>query len=195
MTHLILCIESTASFVDKSIGCPDSWSWSFSPNTVSFINGTNANSENPEVQFLDLGNYEVSLTASNQFFTETKTKLNVIKVVSSQELGIVEDFNTSFPPLNWVNSTDDNSHGWEQTNVVQKNGESGMSVLFKCLVELGQTSSLVLSHLTLIMTLIMLLSFDLSYAVKSVFRRSTFSVGFYRLWRFIYGYHFHKRRP
>ena len=79
------------------------------------------------VRFLDLGSYEVSLTASNQFFTETKTKSNVIKVVSPQELNIEEDFNTFFPPLNWVNSANDNTLGWEQTNVVQKNGESGIS--------------------------------------------------------------------
>ena len=165
----ILCIESTASFVDRSIGCPDSWSWSFTPNTVSFVNGTNANSENPEVRFLDLGNYEVSLTASNQFFTETKTKSNVIKVVSPMELNIEEDFNTSFPPLNWVNSYNDNSLSWEQTNVVQKNGESGMSAaMFNDLAQLGQTSSLISFPFTVDNDADNpFLSFDVSYAMSN----------------------------
>ena len=121
--------------------------------------------------FLIWGNYEVSLTASNQFFTETKTKSNVIKVVSSQELGIVEDFNTSFPPLNWVNSTDDNSRAWEQTTVVQKNGESGMSAAFlNDLVELGQTSSLITFPFNVDNDADNpLLSFDLSYAMSNQF--------------------------
>ena len=167
----ILCIESTASFTDKSLGCPDSWSWSFNPNTVSFENGTNANSENPVVRFLDLGNYEVSLTASNQFFSETKTKLNVIKVISPQEINIEEDFNTSFPPLNWVNRSINNEQTWEQVNVVQKNGEYGFSAAFSNdLDELGQISSLITFPFTVDNDADNpFLSFDLSYAMANQF--------------------------
>ena len=85
------------------------------------------------------------------------------------ELNIEEDFNTSFPPLNWVNSTNDNSFGWEQTNVVQKNGESGMSAaMFNDLAQLGQTSSLISFPFTVDNDADNpFLSFDVSYAMSN----------------------------
>lgn len=44
---------------------PDQWEWSFSPNDVSFLNGTNSNSKNPVVAFNTKGLYDISLQASN----------------------------------------------------------------------------------------------------------------------------------
>ncbi len=165
----VICVESTAFFVDKSLGCPDSWSWLFNPNTVSFENGTNANSENPVVRFQELGHYEVTLTASNQFFTQTKTKSNFIKVVSPQEMDLVEDFNSSFPPLNWVNTTDENALHWEQINVIQKNGETGMAAaFFNEFTDPGQSSNLVTFPISVSNdNKNPFLSFDLSYAMPN----------------------------
>ena len=44
---------------------PLSWSWSFTPTTVTFTNGTDANSKNPSVQFNSDGLYDVTLEVSN----------------------------------------------------------------------------------------------------------------------------------
>ncbi len=51
-------------FTDLSTGTPESWEWQFTPGTVTFVNGTNANSQNPEVTFDVPGYYTVQLTCT-----------------------------------------------------------------------------------------------------------------------------------
>ncbi|MBK6347764.1 MAG: PKD domain-containing protein [Bacteroidales bacterium] len=73
-------INSTVTFTDLSINSPTSWAWTFSPNTVIYTGGTNANSQNPQVQFTAQGAYTVSLTASNTYGSDTETKTGYITV-------------------------------------------------------------------------------------------------------------------
>lgn len=54
--------------------------WNISPNTYTFVNGTNLNSRNPEVVFEAIGNYDVSLNVTNTFGSADTTKLNYIMV-------------------------------------------------------------------------------------------------------------------
>ncbi len=74
-------ILSTVTFTDQSENIPTAWAWSFSPNTVTFMNGTSATSQNPQVQFTTLGQYTVSLTATNAYGSDTEVKTNYINVV------------------------------------------------------------------------------------------------------------------
>lgn len=60
-----ICALDTVVLSDSSIYSPTSWNWTFNPNTVSFVNGTSASSQNPEVTFNASGNYEIILTATN----------------------------------------------------------------------------------------------------------------------------------
>ncbi|MEZ5082647.1 MAG: PKD domain-containing protein [Bacteroidales bacterium] len=75
-------IGSDVLFTDQSLNIPSSWSWSFTPNNVVYINGTNANSQNPQVQFTDLGSYTVALAVSNAYGNDIETKVNYINVIS-----------------------------------------------------------------------------------------------------------------
>lgn len=77
------CVESTVKFYDASIGNPTAWTWTFTPWTITFVNGTNSNSKNPEVQ-LEEGVYTVSLTAENIHGSDTITKTDTISVVTGQ---------------------------------------------------------------------------------------------------------------
>jgi len=53
-------------FTDASTLCPNEWFWVVQPSIGwSYVNGTNANSENPEIQFNTYGLYTVTLTVSN----------------------------------------------------------------------------------------------------------------------------------
>lgn len=71
----------TVTFSDLSSGSPTSWSWSFNPATVTFVGGTNANSQNPQVQFNTAGLYTVTLSVSNAYGSDAEVKSNYINVM------------------------------------------------------------------------------------------------------------------
>lgn len=66
--------EQTVSFTDISTNSPTSWSWSFTPSTVSYMGGTDASSQNPQVQFDAPESYTVALTSTNAGGSDTETK-------------------------------------------------------------------------------------------------------------------------
>lgn len=74
------CLNATAIFTDMSSGSPTSWEWVFTPNTVTFVNGTSNTSQNPQVQFNAFGNYDVTLTATNTAGTLSLTNPAYISV-------------------------------------------------------------------------------------------------------------------
>lgn len=77
-----LPVSGTSQFTDQSTGNPTSWTWSILPATGwAFVNSTNANSQNPQVQFTTAGLYTVTLIASNATGSSTPlTKTNYIQV-------------------------------------------------------------------------------------------------------------------
>jgi hypothetical protein len=54
------------------------YEWSFLPNTITFENGTDSNSANPQVSFNAPGDYSIQLIASNTIGTDTLTLTNYI---------------------------------------------------------------------------------------------------------------------
>ena len=83
-------VADTVHFTDLSSNDPTSWSWSFDPATMEFLEGTSASSQNPIVKFTDPGTYTVELTATNAAGSDTETKTNYITV--SQVIAPVADF-------------------------------------------------------------------------------------------------------
>jgi PKD repeat protein len=73
-------LGETVTFTDQSTNAPASWSWSFSPGSITYVGGTNASSQNPQVQFNAGVAYTVSLTATNSFGNDNETKTNYINV-------------------------------------------------------------------------------------------------------------------
>lgn len=66
--------------IDESVCNPESWLWAIVPETFSFVDGTNQNSQNPVVVFDQIGNYSVTLTATNSFGQSQTVKENLINV-------------------------------------------------------------------------------------------------------------------
>ena len=71
------------TFTDMTINDPTSWHWTFTPATVRFINGTSATSQNPVVEFLAAGTYDVSLYTENANGNDTENKTGYITVDAS----------------------------------------------------------------------------------------------------------------
>jgi len=72
-------VIDTVRFTDISNISPTSWKWVFSPNTVSYLSGTDSSSQNPMLRFDKAGRYNVSLTASDATTSYTKLKVQYIE--------------------------------------------------------------------------------------------------------------------
>jgi PKD repeat protein len=75
-------ISSTVTFTDATTNAPTSWLWSFNPSTITYTNGTSSTSQNPQVIFNELGLYDVTLTATNVYGSDSETKLDYINVIN-----------------------------------------------------------------------------------------------------------------
>jgi subtilisin family serine protease len=73
--------DADVIFTDLSYGAPSEWTWTITPETFSFINGTDENSQNPEVQFHEFGFYSVTLEVSNVAGSDIEIKDNYINVI------------------------------------------------------------------------------------------------------------------
>lgn len=73
--------NSLVKFSDSTLNLPDSVFWSFTPNTVTFVNGTSRKSKNPEVNFTAAGFYSVKLVAQNLGGKDSLTKTNYVEII------------------------------------------------------------------------------------------------------------------
>jgi PKD repeat protein len=110
----LVCTTDTVHFTDQSIHKPNQWNWQFEPNTVTYVNGTNQTSENPQVIFNESKTYSVTLQVWNLNGSSELTKEAMI--ISG---GIVpyytETFeDTAFISKYWTIENPDNDNGWQQ---------------------------------------------------------------------------------
>ena len=85
---------SMVTFTDLSINSPNNWTWTFNPSTVTFVNGTDANSRNPQLTFDVAGTYDVTLLSSNAYGSDTEIKSAYINVTDPLPISLpwVEGF-------------------------------------------------------------------------------------------------------
>ena len=74
----------TVKFTDKSTGVPAAWKWSFG-------DGTTSTKQNPTHEYLQEGNYKVTLTVTNAAGSNTTTKKNYIKIATNTRPGIYSE--------------------------------------------------------------------------------------------------------
>ena len=71
----------TVAFTDKSTGIPTKWKWIFG-------DGASSTEQNPKHEYLQEGNYKVTLTVTNAAGSSTTTKSNYVKVTTNTRPGI-----------------------------------------------------------------------------------------------------------
>jgi PKD repeat protein len=111
--NLTPLIGQMVYFGDLSTNNPTSWLWEFNPNTITYLGGTGASSQEPQVQFNAGGYYTVSLTASNELGPDTETKVNYIYVQqpglwkgsTSSDWSVGANWDDGVVPLNYSDVT------------------------------------------------------------------------------------------
>ena len=120
----VICSGDTIQFTDSSLFNPTTYAWSFSPSNVTFVNGTSASSQHPEVKFSNAGYYSVTLTVSNANGSDSKTISNLIKA-GGYQVPFLEGFESNSATLSdWGISNPDNATTW---SIASTSGISGSS--------------------------------------------------------------------
>ncbi len=77
--------QDTVTFTDLSTSTAfapiTTWLWTFTPNTISYVNGTSSSDQNIDVTFDAVGTYEVELTVTNAEGNDTETKTTYIEAI------------------------------------------------------------------------------------------------------------------
>ncbi len=116
------CSNEPVHFYEESEGCPSNWTWTFIPDNVLYLEGTNENSMNPIVSFNSTGYYTVKLVVSNSFGQSQVIKDDYISI-GGQELPFVEDFSgDNFSEMGWEVVNPDLSITWDLTDVESSHG-------------------------------------------------------------------------
>jgi len=115
-------INTLVNFTDNSTNTPTNWSWSFSPSSVLYLNGTTSTSQNPQVQFFTTDPYTVSLTASNAQGSDTEIKTNYINPIicapcASTSNNATEEW-ISNVTFNTINNTSAGGAGYEDFTAI-----------------------------------------------------------------------------
>ncbi|MBK7096631.1 MAG: hypothetical protein IPH57_16790 [Saprospiraceae bacterium] len=73
-------VNELVMFEDLSAYAPNTWTWTITPATFTYENGTDMNSQYPEVKFTTTGFYTVSLTVSNVNGSNSKSINSYISI-------------------------------------------------------------------------------------------------------------------
>ncbi len=128
----LFCSNDIVTLTDQSTACPDTWQWSFEPATVTFVNSTNANSQNPEITFDETGTYSVTLVANNIVGESSVTKTDYL-TSGGLHLPFFDDFeNDSVSMRSWTIENPDDKTTWEIAEAGgNEPGVQSMAVYFR----------------------------------------------------------------
>jgi len=111
-----ICTNTIVSFTDLSDYCPTAWEWSFEPDNVTFMNGTNQYSQNPMVLF-DEGIYNATLKATNTNGSHSLTRTGYISS-GGTPIPFSDNFEETGADMNgWVIENPDDEKTWALTPV------------------------------------------------------------------------------
>lgn len=138
------CTNDTVYFSDATIYNPNQWQWSFNPDSVTFVNGTNSSSQHPQVVFDLPTPYDVTLTATNLNGAAEKTISKMI-LPGGVFLPFEDDFESMFfQDKSWTIENPDNGKTWEITTVSgNDDGTTAAYINIKNYIGLNQRDRLI----------------------------------------------------
>jgi PKD repeat protein len=145
-----VCSGTVVTFTDMSTNCPSGWEWSFEPPTAFFVNGTNMNSQSPQVAFGDNTSYTVSLAVTNGAGSNTLTKDDYIHI-GGMQLPFADDFEMgSLAAMSWSVENPDFNKTWGMATVGGNSpgDQAAFMNLFEYLVPPGPRDRLISPPLT-----------------------------------------------
>jgi PKD repeat protein/photosystem II stability/assembly factor-like uncharacterized protein len=161
----IICSNGIVHFTDLSQYCPSAWQWVISPNTIDYKDGTNENSRNPIVEFRQSGQYEVSLTVTNNNGETTLTREDYIQVGGST-LPFEEDFETgTLADRNWEVRNPDLDNTWENY-LIETTGNHTARMQFFGYYHMAQRDQMISPYLNFSEFTNVYLTFDHAYAQR-----------------------------
>ncbi len=107
------CLGDTVAFTDLTKYSPIQWNWVFNPSTVTFINGTDQTSENPQVVFDASGSYDVTLTVWNLNGSSTLTRKGAVNPGGYQPYYKETFEDDGFRTMGWSVENPDDDVTWE----------------------------------------------------------------------------------
>lgn len=111
----IPCMGDTVVFEDVTVYNPVTWLWEFTPDYVTFVDGSDETSEQPQVVFDFPFNYDVKLTATNNNGSSFLVKESAVKA-GGEPLPIEENFESfSLDRMGWTVENPDGEVSWEIT--------------------------------------------------------------------------------
>jgi hypothetical protein len=83
-----VCVHAPVKLTDYSAFGPYTRTWTVSPSTYTFANGTNNSSANPEVEFLQPGQYSIKLRVSNSHGADSMKLTSAIQAGTTINVGV-----------------------------------------------------------------------------------------------------------
>ncbi len=84
-----VCLSSPIQIKGVSAFNPTGYNWSFSPNTITYMEGTNSTSQQPVVAFNTEENYNISLEVTNTAGARSRTMYNIISAGNTLNLEVM----------------------------------------------------------------------------------------------------------
>jgi len=163
----VICIGAIVMFEDQTIYNPNEWLWEFTPNLVTFVNGTDETSQHPEVTFDYPYAYDATLTATNNNGTSVLTKTTSIHS-GGLSLPFFEDFESrSFETNGWTIENPDDEKTWDIEPVSGiGDGELAAYVNIKNYIGYEERDRLITPALNLYAYKDIILEFDYAYGQR-----------------------------
>ncbi len=108
-----ICVGKTVKFFNETVNGSNSFLWTVTPGSHNFVNGTSANSAEPEIQFNSDDSYTVKLEAFNPGGSSIEEKIALINPFNP-DIDLTEFFEASLSlPNGWNIESSNGPFDWD----------------------------------------------------------------------------------